>query len=54
MQLDSSSRIEIVLGDKIIETVGISWYASDSEEPDSVKYDFDYKITFMPNDPQLN
>ena len=30
------------------------WYASDSEERDLVKYDFDYKITFMPNDPQLN
>ena len=44
----------VFVGGTIIETVGISWYAGNSEEPDSVKYDFDYKITFMPNDPQLN
>lgn len=44
----------VVVGDVIVETVGIAWYASDSGELDSVKYDFDYKITFMPNDPQLN
>ena len=44
----------IAVGDKIMETIGTSWYASNSEDPDSVKYDFDYKITFMPNDPQLN
>ena len=44
----------VAMGDTIVETVGTSWYASDSEERDSVKYDFDYKITFMPNDPQLN
>ena len=44
----------VAMGDKIVETVGTSWYASDSEPGDSVKYDFDYKITFMPNDPQLN
>lgn len=34
-------------------TTGISWYAEGSGFG-SVKYDFDYKITFMPNDPQLN
>ena len=44
----------VAMGDTIVETVGTSWYASDSEPGDSVKYDFDYKITFMPNDPQLN
>lgn len=44
----------IFVGETIVETIGISWYASDSEPGDSVKYDFDYKITFMPNDPQLN
>ena len=33
-------------------TTGISWYASVGE--DWAKYDFSYKITFMPNDPQLN
>ena len=44
----------VAVGESVVETVGTSWYASNSEEPDSVKYDFDYKITFMPNDPQLN
>ena len=44
----------VVVGDAIVETVGTCWYASNSEERDSVKYDFDYKVTFMPNDPQLN
>ena len=44
----------VVVGDAVVETVGTSWYASNSEERDSVKYDFDYKVTFMPNDPQLN
>ena len=44
----------VVVGDAVVETVGTSWYASNSEEKDSVKYDFDYKVTFMPNDPQLN
>lgn len=33
-------------------STGISWYASEGE--DWAKYDFNYKITFMPNDPQLN
>lgn len=40
-------------GGTIVRTTGIGWYASNSEE-DSAKYDFDYKITFMVNDPQLN
>ena len=44
----------VVVGDAVVETVGTSWYASNSEERDSFKYDFDYKVTFMPNDPQLN
>ena len=44
----------VVVGDAIVETVGTCWYASNSAERDSVKYDFDYKVTFMPNDPQLN
>ena len=44
----------VAVGDAVVETVGTSWYVSNSEERDSVKYDFDYKITFMPNDPQLN
>ena len=44
----------VVVGDAVVETVGTCWYASNSEERDSVKYDFDYKVTFMPNDPQLN
>ena len=44
----------VAVGEAVVETVGTSWYVSNSEEPDSVKYDFDYKITFMPNDPQLN
>ena len=35
-----------------VVTTGTSWYASEGE--DWVKYDFSYKITFMPNDPQLN
>ena len=33
-------------------STGIIWYASEGE--DWAKYDFNYKITFMPNDPQLN
>ena len=32
---------------------GISWYDS-SEDMDTVKYDFNYVCTFVPNDPQLN
>ena len=44
----------VAMGDTVVETVGTSWYASNSEPGDWVKYDFDYKITFMPNDPQLN
>ena len=34
-------------------TTGISWFANNSVH-DWTKYDFNYKITFMPNDPQLN
>ena len=34
-------------------TTGISWYTNNSVH-DWTKYDFNYKITFMPNDPQLN
>lgn len=40
-------------GGTAVEPTGISWYSSTSSG-DSVKYDFEYKITFMPNDPQLN
>ena len=34
-------------------TTGVSWYANNSVH-DWTKYDFNYKVTFMPNDPQLN
>ena len=34
-------------------TTGISWYATNSIN-NPAKYDFNYKVTFMPNDPQLN
>ena len=34
-------------------TTGISWYTNNSVH-DWTKYDFNYKITFMPNDPQSN
>ena len=40
-------------GETMVMPIGISWYADNSGE-DWVKYDFNYKATFMPNDPQLN
>ena len=39
-------------GGNAVEPTGTSWYSSTST--DSTKYNFEYKITFMPNDPQLN
>ena len=39
--------------DNPLMSTGISWYANNSVR-DWTKYDFHYKITFMPNDPQLN
>ena len=40
-------------GETMVMPIGISWYADNSGE-DWTKYDFNYKITFMPNDPQSN
>ena len=40
-------------GETMVAPMGISWYADNSGN-DWVKYDFNYKVTFMPNDPQLN
>ena len=40
-------------GETIVTPIGISWYATNSIN-NPAKYDFNYKVTFMPNDPQLN
>jgi hypothetical protein len=43
----------IIGSSSALQPTGISWYDS-STNVDTVKYDFNYVCTFVPNDPQLN
>lgn len=43
----------IIGASSTLQPTGISWYDS-STNVDTVKYDFNYVCTFVPNDPQLN